>query len=91
MKGPRATCPAATAFSPPVGPFGIVCGVMARDRAEEGVVSDRTDRGEIVMTTRTDPSPIRAFCTGRYVECPVWQAEKRRIEERRAGLETRAA
>ena len=30
------------------------------------------------MTARRDPSSFDRFCTGSYIECPVWRAERER-------------
>lgn len=34
---------------------------------------------ESALMAATDPSTLTAFCLGRYIECPTWQADKHRI------------
>lgn len=36
------------------------------------------------LTAVENGQSLRAFCAGKYVECPVWRREKRAIAERKA-------
>lgn len=65
-----------------LGP-SVICGVMAADREDDpalrrGTRQQEAHVGSVVITAVKDPSTLRALCCAKYVECPVWQAGKRR-------------
>jgi hypothetical protein len=74
------SCPAATLLEGPPdrGPSAL-CGVIVNDRQREGLVSGPRDQG-VLVTARSDPSSYLGFCAGAYVKCPVWIAEKQRLQ-----------
>lgn len=38
------------------------------------------------VTAAVDPSSLRAYCMGNYIECPIWQDAKQRQWEARKNL-----
>lgn len=71
-------CPAATLLAgpPDQGPSAL-CGVIVQDREREGLISDSRSEG-VLVTARRDPSSFVAYCTGDYIRCPIWRAERER-------------
>lgn len=82
---PEATCPAATLIEgPPARGPSALCGVMANERAQLGSGAERNAEHGPLVTSRDDPSSFHGFCCGAYRKCPIWRAEKGRIEAARA-------
>jgi hypothetical protein len=71
----------------PIGP-SIVCGVLSRDRDLEEQGRFRGGVQNVVFTAGKDPSTVITACCDRYQRCLIWRAEKERIAEGRATLET---
>ena len=60
---------------------------MHNDRERQGSAPEGATAG-VLVTAVNDPSSYWVFCTGLYQRCPVWIAEKQRIE--REGVRLRA-
>jgi hypothetical protein len=92
------TCPAAEALEgPPTAGPSVVCRAMVRDEEQTDQIVHGESASPLV-TARRDPSTLYGFCCGKaiprstaddvearasYTFCPVWELEKKRIEERK--------
>lgn len=88
MPAPSPTCPGALSLAgpEPLGP-SIICGPLALDREQEDQGRHRGKPLNVVFTSAKDPSVYYGACCGRYTECAIWQAEKRRLELLKQGHE----
>jgi hypothetical protein len=72
-------CPAASFIEGPPGQGpSALCGVIGRDREREGLPA-RPGQDGVRVASRSDPSTFHHFCTGNYMLCPVWRAERERL------------
>lgn len=94
----RAVCPAAEQLAgPPVGGPSVICRAMVGDEIQTDQILHGQSVSPLVLARR-DPSTLYGFCCGTaiprstdddvevrgsYTFCPVWEAEKKRIWERK--------